>query len=176
MTWNRLISVTTLLLWLAVPRTLFGLAGDREQPIQLEADRVEIDERRGVSIYSGNVRLIQGSTHISGEKITVNNGKNGLETLVASGAPARFRQLPDGETREVVATAKKMEYQVGKRMLILTGNARLDKGQDQFSGAKLEYDMAKNLIRAKSVDGETGGKPQRIQMIIQPQTPTPERQ
>ena len=44
-----------------VPAALWALASDREQPITVEADGVEINDRTGVSVYKGNVVIRQGS-------------------------------------------------------------------------------------------------------------------
>jgi lipopolysaccharide export system protein LptA len=38
-----------------------ALSSDREQPINLEADAADIDDLKGISIYTGNVVLTQGS-------------------------------------------------------------------------------------------------------------------
>lgn len=153
------------------PTTATALSSDASQPIELEADRVEIDEGQGISTYSGNVKLSQGSTKLSGDRIVVKSGRNGLEKLTAYGAPAAFRQRPDGEQQDVVAEANKMEHDVVSQKLTLTDNAKLNKGKERFSGAQLEYDMRKNTIKASSAKSASAtGKKQRVQMVIQPKT------
>ena len=46
---------------LGAPWAVMAMTGDREQPIHIEADSVDIDDKKGVSIYRGNVRMTQGS-------------------------------------------------------------------------------------------------------------------
>lgn len=168
---NRLFTFASILVTSVCAAPVFALSSDSDQPISLEADRVEIDDSQGISTYTGNVKLKQGSTRISGDKIIIYSGKKGLEKLTAFGKPAIFQQRPDGESRDVTAKAETMEHRVDIQNLVLTGNAMLDKGKDQFSGAKLEYDMKKNIIRASSVKSASGAdKKQRVKMVIQPST------
>ena len=47
-----------LMLILAGPAT-FALESDKQQPIELAADSVDIDESKGVSIYRGDVDLLE---------------------------------------------------------------------------------------------------------------------
>jgi lipopolysaccharide export system protein LptA len=47
-----------------------ALPDDREQPIHISADKALRDEKQGVTIYSGNVQMNQGSMHIEADKRT----------------------------------------------------------------------------------------------------------
>ncbi|MBA1331005.1 LptA protein, partial [Candidatus Endoriftia persephone str. Guaymas] len=64
-------SVSLLLLLLLLPLQARALSGDREQPIYLEADSVEIDEASGVSVYIGNVVVSQGSMRLEADKMWI---------------------------------------------------------------------------------------------------------
>jgi lipopolysaccharide export system protein LptA len=55
---------------------LFAAAGhaekaDREKPINLEADRVTVDDARQTSVFEGNVVLTQGTLVIRGDRMEV---------------------------------------------------------------------------------------------------------
>jgi len=40
---------------------------DNEQPLHITADTAELNDKTGISIYRGNVRMVQGTTIITGE-------------------------------------------------------------------------------------------------------------
>lgn len=63
--------VSLLLALLLVGPPTQALESDKEQPIELVADSVDIDETKGVSIYKGDVDLRQGSMHLRADIVTV---------------------------------------------------------------------------------------------------------
>ena len=58
----------SMLIW--TPSGIAELA-DRDKPINLEADKVTVDDARHISTFIGNVRLSQGSLLILGDEIVV---------------------------------------------------------------------------------------------------------
>ena len=69
-----------------------ALESDRNQPIELAADSVDIDEGKGVSIYRGDVDLRQGSIRLRADVVTVHQDKRRPSRIVARGeASARAR-------------------------------------------------------------------------------------
>ena len=93
---------------------VLALASDRDQPIELEADTADIDDLKGISIYTGNVVLVQGSMVIKAHKLTLYNDKNKeLEKAVAEGTKgklATFKQRPEGKDKDFRARASTMIY------------------------------------------------------------------
>ena len=59
-----------------IPVSLMALSSDRSQPIDLEADSADIDDLKGISIYTGNVILTQGSMVIKSSKLTLYTNKD----------------------------------------------------------------------------------------------------
>lgn len=141
-----------------------ALAGDRQQQIELEADRAELDKSKGVSIYTGNVRVAQGSLLLTGDRVTVYLTEGKPDRLVAEGQPARFKQRPDGKPNDVVATARQLEHMMNQDVLKLTGNAVVVQAGDRFSGDEMSYDMARDRVTAHTAKGSKS----RVKMIIQP--------
>jgi len=143
-----------------------ALTSDKEQPINIEADQVDIDERNGVSTYTGKVTLSQGTLHMSADTVVVYTHERRLIKMVASGNPAKFRQRPDDATQDVQAKAKQVEYRAPEGIVLLKDDAELRQGDNSFAGARIEYDSARNAVRAS---GSTPGSG-RVQVIIQPAT------
>jgi len=142
----------------------WALRSDREQPIDIRADRVEIDEKEQISEYIGNVHLKQGSMDIQADKITVYLKKGQLTKIVITGNPATFKQKPEDNKDVVKSSAKHMEYYAGKEHLVLKTNAVVVQGKNHFSGDFIEYDTLNSTVKAKKEEGSDS----RVHAIIQP--------
>jgi len=155
-----------------------ALSTDQEQPIQIEADAAELDDQTGITIYSGNVIVVQGSMHLRGRKLTITyNDDNSLKTAVMIGSPAKFRQMPDTKSQgEINGEGIQIDYLASDNRLILTEEAELTQNGKLFKAFKIEYDTEKSkMIARKAVVGETtpSGKPipkdsGRIKVILPP--------
>ena len=74
-----------------IPVSLMALSSDRSQPIDLEADSADIDDLKGISIYTGNVILTQGSMVIKSSKLTLYTNKDReLEKAIAVGSDKKL--------------------------------------------------------------------------------------
>src|SRR5258707_15469599 len=69
---------------------------DREKPINLEADRVSIDDAKQTALFEGNVLLTQGTMQIRGDRMEVRQDKEGFKYGTTWGNLAYFRQKRDG--------------------------------------------------------------------------------
>ncbi len=136
---------------------LTALQSDQEQPIEIEADAAELDDRTGITVYSGNVIVIQGSMHLYGNKLTITyNDDNSLKTANMLGKPAKFRQMPDNKAQgEIKGKGIKIEYLASENILRLTEEAELVQKGKMFRAYKIDYDTEKSkMIARKAVAGE----------------------
>ncbi len=157
----------TLLLTLAWSGGGWALSGDNAQPIELEADSARIDERSGVSIYTGNVKLIQGSRRLDADRLTVERTAAG-DRLVAEGQPATFSQQPDDKPEPVEGRALHIDYHTGQERVILTGKAEVWQGGNRFASERIVYDVASDTVRGGQAS--PGSQPgERVRITIQPQ-------
>ena len=154
-------------LLLAAALPAYALSSDRNQPVQLEAREARLDNATGVSVYTGDVVLVQGTLRITGDKMTVHTGPGGtLRKVVVEGERATFRQLPDGEQQYMNAQAPRMEYQASEpRFVDLSGGAELKQGKNTFSGEHIRYDIEADRVDAQSKPGSQ----ERIQIIFHPE-------
>jgi len=151
-------------LTLAVSMPCFALRSDRDKPIDIKADKVEVNEVNEVSYYKGNVHLQQGSMNINADKITVRLKHGKLDKIIIDGHPATFEQLPEDRRDIVRSTARNMEYYANKQLLILKQDASVVQGANHFSGDFIEYDTLNSTVKAnKDVDSSS-----RVHAIIQP--------
>lgn len=159
---NRLIF--SVLLTAGLAANSWALRSDRQQPIDIKADRVEIDERTQVSHYYGNVRMEQGSLKIRAEEVVVYLQDGSLYKIVIFGKPARFEQQPDDKKTVVESRAEHMEYFASKQLLVLRRNAEVTQGPNLFRGELIEYDTLKSTVRATKGEGSDT----RVHAIIKP--------
>lgn len=139
-----------------------ALKDDEHQPILIEADDVEFLEAEATSIYVGHVQVDQGSMRLLGDHVTVYHREDRRPRLIiALGEPASFKQLLDDDQGEVLAFAKRMEYDADKDELILIEDALLIQGADRITSDRIVYDRARAHFRA----GGTG----RVNITITPE-------
>ena len=126
-----------------------ALSTDKNKPIEVEADSAQLDDMNNVSVYRGNVVVTQGSIRMTGDIMTVHNTPNNkLDYLVMEGHPATYRELPDNSDVYDTAEADRMEYYELKNYVILTGNSVVTQKGLRFSGDRIEYDTARNEVKA----------------------------
>lgn len=74
----------------------WAIPSDRSQPITLLADRATFSERTGVTTYTGNVVIEQGTMKLQADSIVANlNSKKEISVITATGRPAQFQQKTD---------------------------------------------------------------------------------
>lgn len=154
---------TTVLLLLLFPGQLWALASDGDQPIEVEADSLEVRESEQISIYQGNVKLVQGSLQISCERLVIRfNADNELQVIEMTGAPARFRQLDDDQ-KEMLGEAAQIDYSESESLLVLRGSARYTHAGDIIESEMIRVNTESNSIQAGSSESD-----ERVKMLIQP--------
>lgn len=142
-----------------------ALESDRDQPIYVAADRASIDDNTGITVYTGNVDISQGSMILRGDRVELRRDADGnVDQIISDGEPAYFEQQPSAEQAVTVATGKKLDYAVGTQLLKITGDAKVTQAGDEFTGARINYDMDKALVDAFS-DTKSD---KRVRMVIQP--------
>lgn len=153
-----------------------ALSTDREQPINIEADRAEADNLKRTTVYHGDVVITQGTLRITGKTVTIYyDEQDQITKLVSEGAPARFRQLPDGKVdvpkNYQVAHASRMEYYARDDRIVLLGDAVYGQGGDQIAADRIVYDSLTSQMRAESraASGSEGEQPSsRVRIKIEP--------
>jgi len=158
----KTVNPLALLLFL-LPLHCAALDSDREQPIEVVADRLEVREQENISIYEGNVKLTQGSLNILSDRLIIHsNDLNELTMMEMTGQPASFRQL-DNEQQEMLGEGLEIDYIASKSVLELRRSALFMHAGDQIESELIRINTNTNAI-------EAGGKSsdERVKMIIKP--------
>lgn len=143
----------------------WSLSSDNQQPIELEADVVDVDQSRGIALYKGNVTLRQGSIKITADQILVNAKAGQLDSATISGkqSPARFEQTLDSG-QQMSGQADLIEVEQGQERVLFKGNAQVNDGFNTISGPLIRY----NSKAQKIVADTTGSDEGRVKMIFLP--------
>lgn len=143
--------------------TAHALESDREQPIRLSADTVEVNQKTGVSKYRGHVVLIQGTLRIEAAEVRVNTRENEIVSVSAKGRPLTFQQKMDRTGELVKASARRMEYHAQRQKVDLYDRVTFRQGADVLNSAVVHYNLATTQLTA---DGGKGAE--RVHGVIQP--------
>ena len=144
---------------------------DRAKPINLESDRMHVDDTKRTSVFEGNVLMTQGTLSIRADKVTVRQDKDGHQFGSASGNPAVFRQKRDGAEGYIQGEARRIEYDGKLDRVEFFDRARLlREPADEVRGNYISYDSRTEYF---TVTGGTGtgandAPKGRVRAVIQP--------
>ena len=93
-----------------MPLSATAERGDREKPINVESDRVTVDDARQISVFEGNVVLTQGTMVIRGDRMEVRQDKEGFKLGTVWGNLAYFKQKREGLDENVEGWGERIEY------------------------------------------------------------------
>ena len=160
-----------------IPVLVHGLPGDEDQPIRIQSNSAEIDDNKGVSIYRGEVNVLQGSIRLLADEVVVHNSDKGISKVVATGNPAHYQQQRETDTAVTNAYGNIVEYRVIDQFIRIHKNARLEEDGNSFSGERIDYDMKNKTVKAFSdSSAPNGNKNSRVEIIIQPKAAQDEEQ
>lgn len=131
---------------------------DRNQPIEITAQQLEVLQQQRQSIFTGNVVAKQGEMTLYAEKLIVflQQNQDQIERLDAVGG-VRVLQL------DRIATAEKAVFHQIEETLVLTGNAEVTQGENKISGDEITLYLKENRTLIKSSDNG------RVKAVIVPE-------
>ena len=160
-----------------------GLAGpaqaeraDRSKPINLESDRMRVDDVHKTSVFEGKVVMTQGTLSIRAERVLLRQDKDGYQYGSASGNPATFRQKRDGANEYIEGEAERIEYDGKLDRVEFFNRARLKREPaDEVRGNYISYDSRSEYFTVTGGSQTASGSPEgRVRAVIQPRNITEE--
>lgn len=153
-------------LWASV---CFAERADRDKPIHLEADQVLIDDAQQISTFTGNVKFTQGTMLIRGDKIVVQQDKEGFKHGTAYGNTASFRQKREGLDEYVDGYGERIEYDTRAETVDFYVKARLKRELDEVRGEHITYSQKTEIFQVNRSGGNSENEPpKRVRAILQP--------
>lgn len=140
-----------------------ALPDDKNQTMRISAEKQEVDLKQGVVIYSGDVKLNQGTLEITADKIRVYQNKNQeVESFIAEGNLAHYQQQPEAGKPVIHAEAGTINYNVKTEQLVLDKNVSIEQDGSVTKSDHLDYDI-------KSQTAKFSGKG-RVETVIPAKT------
>lgn len=116
--------------------SLYAMAAPQSQPqssdktpVELLADTIDYDAKKGVIVANGTVRITQGQAVITGARAEYNT--NSQEGRITGGVKA----IKDDAT----LTASEVQTYKNNTYLVAIGDAVLIKGENRLTGPRVEY-------------------------------------
>lgn len=124
---------------LAVPALGQALKGhNAKSPVDVEADRIEVQDRADRAVFSGNVVVRQAGLTMTAGRLTVAYARAGggvdIDRLDASGG-VFIRS--DSET----ARGNFAVYDMNRRLITVVGGVELNQGGNRINGGRLVIDL-----------------------------------
>ena len=171
----RLAAVVALAAGLNDPVPCLAERADRDKPVNLDADRVDLDDAKKEAVFVGAVTLTQGTLTIKADKIIVKQDAEGFQYGIAYGNPAHFRQKREGYDEYIEGFSERLEYDGKADKMQMFTNARIQRGGDEVRGDYISYNAVTEYFQviggAKST--ATTASPQgRVHAVIQPKPKT----
>lgn len=168
----------------------------REQPVRITSVTLEVQDKKKLATFTGDVQVVQGETDLRCNVLVVyydgdssdaksgnsaKSGKAGPSLPGGSGGNQRIRRMEAKGSVVMTqvdqrAIGDHADFDVLKNTMVLTGNVVVMRGDDVVRGRRLHVDMTTGIYR---MENDPGG---RVEMLIkskapqQPQTaPKPKR-
>lgn len=110
---------------------------DSNAPIDVSADRIEVQDRADRAIFAGNVNVRQAALTLTTQRLTVAYSSAGgiqIRRLDASGGVTV--RSPSETARGSFGI-----YDLDRRLITLVGNVQLSRGGSQINGSRLVIDL-----------------------------------
>ncbi|HEX2255305.1 MAG TPA: LptA/OstA family protein [Afifellaceae bacterium] len=150
-----------------------GFSTTSEEPIQIEADRLEVRVEEKRAVYVGNVTVRQGDTLLKTAELQVFYAGGG-ETPGASGTSLQ-RIIANGrvivQSQNRIATGDEAVFEMADETIVLTGNVVLTEDENIVRGERLVVDLRTGeaqmqggrvqtiLVPGRAQEDQGGGEP-----------------
>lgn len=123
---------------------------DTRQPLDISAERLEMQQKQGRAIFSGAVQVTQGKLTLRSDNMTVfyaledDKRDPAISRLDAEGA---FRLTSETET----LSGDWGIYDVDRQLVTVGGDVSFTQGTTELKGSRLEFDLVSGTAK---LDGE----------------------
>jgi lipopolysaccharide export system protein LptA len=135
-----------------------GLEHDASLPVEVSADRLEVDQKDGSAVFSGSVVVGQGTMRLSAERVRVEYAASGggdatgrIQRMHATGDVVLVNGAEAAEAQEAV-------YTIDSARIVMTGGVILTQGRNALSGDRF-------VVNLNDGSGVMEG---RVRTILQP--------
>lgn len=140
---------------------------DTDQPIEINADSLEVEQNQQVATFRGNVDAVQGDIRLRADELKVHYRDGGGNGSGTAGAIVRIDAVGNVFVSSPAETAQGDSgvYDIDNREITLVGQVVLTRGENVLRGERLVLNMATGRSRIES-GGQRGGE--RVRGIFTP--------
>ncbi|RIX40684.1 MAG: lipopolysaccharide transport periplasmic protein LptA [Rhodocyclales bacterium GT-UBC] len=164
----------SLILCVLATQAAYAEKADRDKPMQLEANRISIDDAKKVQILEGDVVITKGTMILKADRVVVTEDQYGFQKGTAfsgKGGLARFRQKREGKDEYVDGEAERIEYNSNTEIAELFHRAWVRSGDDEVKGDYIWYDaVSEKYLVTAGESRDPKAPPPRVRAIIQPKS------
>jgi lipopolysaccharide export system protein LptA len=138
-----------------------GFDTGSDNPIQIEADRLEVRDAEKLAVYTGNVKVRQGATILEAPALRVYYSGEATTAGAPGSDVSRIEAGPDVRVRseDQTASGDQVVLDMAQDLVTVSGNVVLTQGPNVVRGERLVVDLATKRGRME------GG---RVQTLITP--------
>jgi lipopolysaccharide export system protein LptA len=162
-----------------VPNAMQGFTQNRDQPIQIEAARLEVRDKKKQATFMDNVKVVQGDTTMTSKTLDVfYESKDEGKTPAPAAKPAKnapMQQATPGPTgsssikrleakgnvvvtqKDQVVTGDAAIFDTKTNLITMTGGVVLTQCKNVLRGDRLLVDMTTGVSRVEADNGKVTG-------------------
>lgn len=131
---------------------------DTNAPVDVNADRLEVQDRADRAVFTGNVRVRQGGLALNAGRLTV-----AYAGAAGSGVSIKRIDATGGvevRSADQYASGDFATYDLPRRMITVIGDVQLTQGGNTINGGRLTIDLAsgRSVIEGGAGTSSTGGR------------------
>ena len=134
---------TTVAPWAQTADRAGAIQADTDQPIEINADSLEVQQDNNLAIFTGNVDAAQGRIRLRADRLTVHYRPGGSAAADVQGTISRIEAT--GQvfvwSPEETAQGDNGVYDVASKQIVLTGTVVLTRGDNVVRGKRLVMNM-----------------------------------
>jgi len=163
-----------------VPNAMQGFTQNRDQPIQIEAARLEVRDKKKQATFMDNVKVVQGDTTMTSKTLDVfyeskDEGKAPAPAAKTAAKNAPMQQATPGPTgsssikrleargnvvvtqKDQVVTGDAAIFDTKTNLITMTGGVVLTQCKNVLRGDRLLVDMTTGVSRVEADNGKVQG-------------------
>jgi lipopolysaccharide export system protein LptA len=153
-----------------------GLSANRDQPVKIESNTLELRDKIGQATFSGDVKLVQGDTTIKC-KVLVVFYEDAPPPAPKKGQPAQAQQKGGQQIKRAeakgdvfivqkdqTASGENGVFDMKSNTFVMTGNVVVTQGASVTRGERMVVNLTSGVTNVESAKG-TGG---RVEFMTQP--------
>jgi lipopolysaccharide export system protein LptA len=168
-----------------VPNAMQGFTQNRDQPIQIESNSLEMRDKKKEATFAGNVKVVQGDTTMTSKTLVVFYEQSQVPGAAPaggsskSGAPAKNAPPMQSSTpgpggassikrleahgnvvvtqKDQVVTGETAIFDTKTNLITMLGGVVLTQGKNVLRGDRLLVDMTTGVSRVESDSGRVQG-------------------